>query len=61
MHHLLELLAIAGEEDGTCPRAVPDPNDVALHERRPIIGLVEWLVISAVTRRLIGDGRFVEA
>jgi hypothetical protein len=58
---ILELLAVASEED--CPRSwsVADTDNVALEEWRSVWGWGKWLVVSAVAGRLIGNRRFVEA
>ena len=60
MDHILEFLSVAGEENCARPRPVSDPNDISLEEMRAIWGGREGLVVSPVTRGLVGYRGLVE-
>lgn len=47
---VLELLAVAGEEDGAGSWAVAATNYIALDVGRPVWSWHEWLVVAAVSR-----------
>lgn len=59
VNHILKLLAVAREEDRSRSRSITDPDHVALEEWGSIWGGCEWLIISAVARRLISNGCLV--
>jgi hypothetical protein len=59
VNHLLQLLAISSEEDGSGPWAVTHAYYIAMDVLRTVVRLAEWLIVSAVACRLIGDGIFV--
>ncbi len=59
--HVLELLAVACEEDGACPGAVANADDVALDVLRAVGGRGERLVEPAEACRQVGDRVLVEA
>jgi len=44
MNHILQLLAVAREENGASPRPVSDADHIALYNVRAIVCRVEGLV-----------------
>lgn len=61
MGDVLELLAIACEKNRPTSRSIPNTDNVALYILWTVSGWSERLVESTMTRRNIGDGRFVVA
>lgn len=59
VHNLVELLAVAGEENGAGPRPVANADDVALDEARAVGGLVEGLVVMAGAVGVVCDRVFM--
>lgn len=58
---VVELLAVAREEDGAGARAVADADDVALNVGRSVGGGSEGLVVAALAGGGVGYGVFVPA
>ena len=59
--YVVELFAVAGEEDGTRAGAVADSYNVALDVGGAVGGRCEGLVVTAGTGRGVGYGGFVPA
>lgn len=58
---IVELLAVASEEDGSAARPVAHANDVTLDIGRSVGSWGEGLVVSSVAGRLVRNRRLVEA
>lgn len=58
---VVELLAVAGEEEGSGAGAVADADDVALDVGRAVGGRCEGLVVAALAGGGVGYGVFVPA
>ena len=61
MGDVIELLAVAGEEEGAGAGAVADADDVALHVGGTVGGGREGLVVAALAGGGVGYGVFVPA
>ena len=59
MDNVVELFAVACEEDGASSGSVADAHNVALDVFGPIEGRDKGLVIATVAARGVGYGRFV--
>jgi hypothetical protein len=58
---IVELLAVAREEQGSRARTVADADNVSLNILRAVVRGSEGLVVPSVTGRSISNGVFVEA
>lgn len=58
---IIELLAVASEEERSSPWSVADANDISLYVSWTVCGGCEWLVVSSIAIRAVGDGRLVVA
>ena len=61
MYHILQLLAVSGEEDRATSRAVADANNIALNNLGAVRSSVEGLVVAASSVREICDRVLVKA
>ncbi len=61
MRNVVQFAAVAGEEDGTRTWTIADPDDIPLHEFRPVAGGRERLVVPAMTGRGVSHGVLVPA
>ena len=61
MRNVIELLAIASEENAPGPRAISDSDNVALNIFWPVVSTSKWLVVSTLASGGIGHGAFVPA
>ena len=59
--YIVELFAVASEENGACAGAVADAYHVALDVGRAVGGRCEGLVVAAGTGRGVGYGGFMPA
>ena len=61
VRHIVELLAIASEEDRAGAWSVADSDNISLHVLGTVGDGVEWLVVAPMTAGLVGDRHLVHA
>ena len=61
MGDIIQLFAIASEENTARPGPIPNSDDIALDVFRAIIGSSEWLIVPPLTGRKVSNGAFMQS